>query len=67
LQNFQSERQPGVDPRREAPDQAGAQHEAMARDLGLGRNLLLGGDEELRGFHGPSGIVAAPPAVAGLS
>src|SRR5262249_57292990 len=59
LKTFQPRRQPGVDARREAPDEAGAQHEAMARDLGLRRNFLLGGYEELRSFHGPAGIVGA--------
>ena len=35
----------------EAADEAGAQHQAVADDLGLGRDLLLGGYEEAGSAH----------------
>ena len=39
-QDAQAHRQPGVEAAREAPDQAGAQHQLVAHDLGVGRHFL---------------------------
>mmetsp|Transcript_53733 Transcript_53733/g.126540 ORF Transcript_53733/g.126540 Transcript_53733/m.126540 type:complete len:357 (-) Transcript_53733:266-1336(-) len=36
----------------QALDHAGAHHQLVADDLGIGRRFLEGGDEELGGFHG---------------
>jgi len=51
-QDAQAERQPRIDARGEAPDEARAQHQAVAHDLGLGRYFLERTDEKLGGFHG---------------
>ena len=53
VQHAHAERQPGVDAGRQAPDQAGAQHQPVARYLGLGRHFLQRGDEKPAGSHGP--------------
>src|SRR5690606_19416689 len=41
-----------VDAARKALDHAGAGHQLMARDLGVGRRLLERGNVETRCFHG---------------
>ena len=46
-QNPQAERQKGVDARRELSDEAAPQKQLVADDLGLGRDFLGGGEEEL--------------------
>ena len=38
-------------PAAELLDQAGAQHQLVADDLGVGGRFLERGDEELGGFH----------------
>ena len=43
-QDAQAHGQPGVEARGESPDEAGAQHELVAHDLGLGRDFLEGVD-----------------------
>ncbi len=51
VQHAHAERQPGVDARGDAPDDAGAQHQAVADDLRFGRAFLLRREKELRSFH----------------
>ena len=50
-QHAQAERQPGIDPRGESADEAGAQHEAMARNVGVGRRLFESGNQQLTRAH----------------
>ena len=52
LQHPKAQRQPGVDPRRLLPDQAGAKHELVRDDLGVRRRLFEGGKEVARQAHG---------------
>src|SRR3954469_11460212 len=58
----QAERQPRIDARRQAPDEAGAQHQPMADDLRLGGHFFLCRDKKLRGFHGPAPALSLPEA-----
>ncbi len=51
LQHAKAERQPGVDSGRGLPHQAGAQHQAMRRDLRFRRGLLQRGDQAMREAH----------------
>ena len=46
LQHPQAQRQPAVQPRRQAPDEPGAQHQLVADDLRLGGGLLHGVDRD---------------------
>jgi hypothetical protein len=50
-EDLQPERQPRVDPRRDAPDVAGADEPAVARHDRVGRVLPQGPDEQLRHAH----------------
>ena len=52
LERPQTERQIRVGPGHELPDHSGAQHELMARHLGIGRDFLHGRNERLRPTHG---------------
>src|SRR3954462_6719821 len=58
----QAERQPRIDARRQAPDEAGAQHQPMADDLRLGGHFFLCRNKKLRGFHGPAPALSLPEA-----
>ena len=51
-QHPQAQRHPGIQPGPQPLDEPGAQHEFVADELGLGRSLLGGGNEELAGTHG---------------
>ena len=56
-QHAQAQRTPGVQAGGQPADHAGAQHQAMAGDLGVGRDLLDGGQVELAEAHaGCSGV-----------
>ena len=44
-QYLEAQRQPRIDPRARLPDHARAQHQAMARDLGIGGRFLENGQE----------------------
>ena len=57
-QRAQPERQPAVDPGRDAANHAGAQHQLVADDISLGRRLLDGIDRVLRQAHAAGGAVA---------
>ena len=59
-QHAQAERQPGVDAGGEPADEARAQHQPVARDLGLGGHFLLRRDEKLGSFHAPATALSMP-------
>ena len=50
-QHAQAHGQPGVEAAREAPDEAGAQHQPVAHDLGVGRDFLEALDRILGQAH----------------
>ena len=50
-QGLQAHRQPRVDARRHAPDEAGAQHQLVAGDLRVGGGFAQGGKEQGAGSH----------------
>ena len=52
LQHPQAQRQPGIDAGGLLPDHAGAQHQPVRDDLGLGRGFLQDGQEIARQAHG---------------
>src|SRR3569833_621752 len=47
-----AQRHPCIEPRPQPLDEAGAQHQLVADEFGLGRGFLGGGNEELGGAHG---------------
>ena len=50
-QHPQSQRQPVVEPGGQLADHAGANHQLMADDFGIGRGFFLGSDQKLTGTH----------------
>jgi len=51
-QHAQAKRHPGVNAGGRALDEAGAQHQFLADDLGVGGGFLESGEKELRSAHG---------------
>ncbi len=51
-QHPQPEGQPGIEPRGEATDHAGAQHQLVADHFGIGRGFPQGGEKQSGGAHG---------------
>ena len=54
-QHAQAERHPGEQPGGKSPNQARAQHELMACNLGFGRDFLKCGQGQFREAHGRGG------------
>ena len=50
-QHAQSHGQPGIESGCQLANQSGSQHQLMTDNLGIGRGLFLGGDEEVTGAH----------------